>query len=739
MHRDSIEPRISSDISSISPKGGSTGKSSIDRTIKAASGEIASLRTLLNSLLRRVKRLEGEKEVVSKKEETKLKNNYVPIWNGERFVDSLIHFDSTTYIIGMDTRITGNLKSDNLSINNLSSPYLPYYYNERLNDSIISQISSRAIGIRTSVANTGSYLYLMPNGTPGLDCEMAVFSNDVIAEGLFGYECIKLTKVLNGPGRIAVEKGPFSGTYRDLVFRTGPTDKVKIDIYGNVYFYTVSDADADVDKILVLDSSDCIKYRTGVELLGDIGAASSLHGVDIPYVPYADSTTTFAESPIQVASGNVGIACVPQNRLHVSVEDTNDDSVTYPLKLTHSLSGTVNSNVGVGIQFEQEDHYSTLEVIAAIDAVNIDPGSGATSSKGEIVLKTLNEDGGGLAQRARLTYDGQLKLYGASVSSILNYNSTGREILLLRAKNEAADGASINLYGNTDSTFAGELKLLTNNATRMTIKYDGKIGIGVTSPDSLIHAFAGSAGTVTAPANTVLTIENSDACGLSFLSPATKACEINFGDPGDVDAGKISYDHATDKMNFTSGGFAILCLTADGVGIGTTSPQMDLHVNGNMRLSVAADAEIDTDRFLVLDANGNVDYRTGEEVAADIADSGSFTATLSDCTTTTTGTVYYHRIGKIVFLIIGQMEGTSNAATLNFTGLPTALRPSTFEKSVPVSPYQITGGAGSGGVYARISTGGTVSFYAIDGTAWTDSGSKGFSGQRITTITYALD
>lgn len=58
MHRDAIEPGITSDIGSISPRGGSLGKTSTERMIGAARGDLAELRSLVNDLRKRVKQLE---------------------------------------------------------------------------------------------------------------------------------------------------------------------------------------------------------------------------------------------------------------------------------------------------------------------------------------------------------------------------------------------------------------------------------------------------------------------------------------------------------------------------------------------------------------------------------------------------------------------------------------------------------------------------------------------------------
>jgi len=56
---------------------------------------------------------------------------------------------------------------------------------------------------------------------------------------------------------------------------------------------------------------------------------------------------------------------------------------------------------------------------------------------------------------------------------------------------------------------------------------------------------------------------------------------------------------------------------------------------------------------------------------------GTFTLTLSGCTTTPTATCYYTKIGNQVNVWSGAAAGTSNATFLRFTGVPAELVPST--------------------------------------------------------------
>jgi hypothetical protein len=111
------------------------------------------------------------------------------------------------------------------------------------------------------------------------------------------------------------------------------------------------------------------------------------------------------------------------------------------------------------------------------------------------------------------------------------------------------------------------------------------VGIGASSPDSELHIQRGSAGTVTASTSALLTLENNGAAFIHCLTPATNNAGILFGTPdGSLDA-SIRYNNSglnrelsfrtlnSERMRIGTNGF---------VGIGTTAPANNLHVNGGI-------------------------------------------------------------------------------------------------------------------------------------------------------------
>jgi hypothetical protein len=139
------------------------------------------------------------------------------------------------------------------------------------------------------------------------------------------------------------------------------------------------------------------------------------------------------------------------------------------------------------------------------------------------------------------------------------------------------------LFAGTGGIFAQDnANLFWNDSTN-------KLGIGTTSPDSMVHIHSGSAGTVTANANTVLTLESSGGTTyLSMLTPNTGTAGLVFGDPDSNTVGSIAYNHNTDVLAITAGSTQRFFVFADGVVIGTGAPDSLLHIYGGSAGSVSA-------------------------------------------------------------------------------------------------------------------------------------------------------
>lgn len=110
---------------------------------------------------------------------------------------------------------------------------------------------------------------------------------------------------------------------------------------------------------------------------------------------------------------------------------------------------------------------------------------------------------------------------------------------------------------------------------------------------------------------------------------------------------------------------------------------------------------------------------------------GSFTATLTGMTATTTGTVNWTSNGNTVTLLIpSAITGTSNTTSMVLTGMPQAIRP--FSSSV-LDTINIDNGVATRGTATIAVASGNITFAKdLNGGAFTASGSKGISAQQIT-------
>lgn len=71
----------------------------------------------------------------------------------------------------------------------------------------------------------------------------------------------------------------------------------------------------------------------------------------------------------------------PDRRLHVEVDDATTNATTYPLRLTHTTSGTPAANIGVGMEFEVETSANNNEIGGYISAVAYDATAAAEHFK----------------------------------------------------------------------------------------------------------------------------------------------------------------------------------------------------------------------------------------------------------------------------------------------------------------------------------------------------------------------
>lgn len=166
-------------------------------------------------------------------------------------------------------------------------------------------------------------------------------------------------------------------------------------------------------------------------------------------------------------------------------------------------------------------------------------GIGTTSPSKKLEISCSDNDGVGLS------YSGGL--YRHTITGYFNSDNSGR--------------IDFNPYDGTSQT------------TRMSIRGDGKVGIGTTSPSRTLQ----------------IKTENNVASGIGIKWSDGEGLELLYNNNGYTNAYIDSrYDHASAQMNFrlrTNGTpvYALTILGSGNVGIGTTNPQNKLDVNGTIR------------------------------------------------------------------------------------------------------------------------------------------------------------
>ena len=118
-------------------------------------------------------------------------------------------------------------------------------------------------------------------------------------------------------------------------------------------------------------------------------------------------------------------------------------------------------------------------------------------------------------------------------------------------------------------------------------------------------------------------------------------------------------------------------------------------------------------------------------IGPDIA-TGSFTGTLTGCTTSPTASIYYRRTGHLVTIYFpNNLLGTSNSTSLTVTGLPASLTP-TGVVIAPIPRYIYDNGVPVGGDVVIPAASTTMTFSILnsvpgspDSSGFTSSGQKG--------------
>lgn len=285
---------------------------------------------------------------------------------------------------------------------------------------------------------------------------------------------------------------------------------------------------------------------------------------------YSDNGVTAASNPLTSDADGEFEFWAADGRYDVTTTYSGQTD-SYEIVLFDPIGGGSTTDISIGptatpaLYLDVSANHLQIGKNLTTEQATIELGRGRTGN-GNAVIDLIGD-------ATYTDYGLRLRRYdtGANASSALLHRGTG--VLYLRAED------------------AGSIQLETNSTIALTVDSSQKTGFGISTPDSKVHIWKASAGTVTAATNTVLTIENNTSAYINILTPNTSTGGILFGDTDANNSAGIQHNHSTDEMSFI---------------LGITSLRLDKNATaGNTRM-------------LIYD----VDNATLERVSVGAADSG---------------------------------------------------------------------------------------------------------------------
>ena len=196
-------------------------------------------------------------------------------------------------------------------------------------------------------------------------------------------------------------------------------------------------------------------------------------------------------------------------------------------------------------------------------------GNRGTPADGDAayISYTLDNSAGAQTEFARMAWTANDVTSNTKDSKVVWSVQTGDSLTNVMEISSSASGAVTQTFSGGDIVLPDNVSIkLGNSGADADISSNGTdikwivpntadVVIGRTSapsPDSLVHIWAASAGTIDADATSLLTIENSGTGAINILAPTSGA--VLFGDAADADVGKILYTHSSNTLNITING-----------------------------------------------------------------------------------------------------------------------------------------------------------------------------------------
>ena len=283
------------------------------------------------------------------------------------------------------------------------------------------------------------------------------------------------------------------------------------------------------------------------------------------------------------ASGNVGIGTTsPGTKLHVS----SGDQSTSRIRLSNTNTGGNDIDLVAGINNVGQDGFSIYNV---------------TSNQTQLVVQSGGNVGiGTTSPGAKLEVDGGVGVY-----------TTGGTFVVRQKGDTSSDGISLTssaslshrMYKNASGTF---LMGPSNNADAFSLSLDGKVGIGVTSPESILHVKKSAATILVQDTNTgfatteaYIKFSGTDSSG-NFRSDIAKSIGIK-------DNSLVFENVSSETMRITSvGQVKFNNYTAANSFTGTAVASLAVDSSGNIITEAAGGGGAGTITTNIFSGNGTV-------------------------------------------------------------------------------------------------------------------------------------